>query len=145
MFLNGHDGNIGPIEVASRSIKDNYPNVVLTCLEAWWMLGTNKKIFSEWSGLGHGGEAETSVMLSVRPDLVDMQRAPDKTIRNIPSNIRIYWRFSELTNTGSTGSPRQASRSKGDQALNYLEKMIVQFVKKMDKNEWRYGLHLPEI
>jgi creatinine amidohydrolase len=145
LFLNGHDGNIAPIEVASRSIKDNYPNVVLACLEAWWTLGTYKKIFSEWSGLGHGGEAETSVMLSVRPALVDMQRAPDKTIPNIPNNVRIYWKFSELTNSGSTGSPRQASRSKGDKALNYLEKMVVQFVKNMDRNDWKYGLGLAKI
>jgi creatinine amidohydrolase len=145
LFLNGHDGNIAPIEVASRSIKDNYPNVVLACLEAWWMLGSYEKMFSEWDGLGHGGEAETSVMLSVRPDLVNMRYAPSKTIPNLPRNVRIYWRFSELTDSGSTGAPQQASRSKGDKALKFLEKMLVRFIKKMDENDWKYGLAMSKI
>ena len=109
------------------------------------MLGTYKRIFGEWNGLGHGGEAETSVMLSVRPDLVDMGNAPSKTIPNLPNNLRIYWRFSELTSSGSTGAPRQASRLKGDRALSYLEKMVVHFIKKMDKNGWKYGQSMSKI
>src|SRR5918996_5283730 len=38
LVINGHDGNIAPIEAAARAIKNQYPQVVIACLEAWWML-----------------------------------------------------------------------------------------------------------
>ena len=31
-----HDGNIAPIDLSARTIKDRYPNVVIACLEVWW-------------------------------------------------------------------------------------------------------------
>ncbi|MGC1928446.1 MAG: creatininase family protein [Candidatus Nitrosopolaris sp.] len=34
LILNGHDGNIAPIELSARTIKDRYPNVVIAYLEA---------------------------------------------------------------------------------------------------------------
>ncbi|MFZ0894894.1 MAG: creatininase family protein [Candidatus Nitrosopolaris sp.] len=143
LIINGHDGNIAPIELSARTIKDRYPNVVIACLEAWWTLvGKTKNLFGEWAGLGHGGEAETSMMLSVRPDLVDMKSAPKKTIPKLPRNVRIYWRFSELTKTGATGAPRHASRSKGDETLHTLERLLLGFINNMEKNNWKYGLAL---
>src|SRR5919199_3436906 len=78
LIINGHDGNIAPIELASRIIKERNPGVVISCMESWWTLvgSINKELFDVWNGLGHGGEAETSAMLAVRPDLVNMTVAP---------------------------------------------------------------------
>ena len=85
-----------------RSIKDMHPEVTICCLESWWTLvgQIRKDLFDIWNGLGHGGEAETSAMLAVRPDLVDMNLAPSDTIPKLPTNVRIYWNFDELTGTG---------------------------------------------
>ena len=141
LILNGHDGNIAPIELSARTIKERYPVVVIACLEAWWTLvSKTKNLFDDSQGLGHGGEAETSVMLSVRPDLVDMRYAPKKTIPKLPRNVRIYWRFSELTKSGATGAPRRASRSKGDETLQILERLLLGFINDMERNNWKYGL-----
>ncbi len=38
LLINGHDGNIAPIELAARKIKEQYPDVVISCLESWWTL-----------------------------------------------------------------------------------------------------------
>jgi creatinine amidohydrolase len=141
LILNGHDGNIAPIELSARTIKERYPTVAIACLEAWWTLvAKTKNLFDDCQGLLHGGEAETSVMLSVRPDLVDMRYAPKKTIPKIPRNVKIYWRFSEQTKTGATGAPRHASRSRGDETLHILEPLILGFINDMEKNNWKYGL-----
>jgi creatinine amidohydrolase len=140
LILNGHDGNIAPIELSARTIKERNPTVVISCLEAWWTLvAKTKNLFDDSQGLGHGGEAETSVMLSIRPDLVDMRYAPKKTIPKLPRNVRIYWRFSELTKTGATGAPRHASRSKGDETLQIIERLLLGFINDMEKNNWKYG------
>jgi creatinine amidohydrolase len=38
LIINGHDGNIAPIELASRAIKEMNSDVVISCLESWWTL-----------------------------------------------------------------------------------------------------------
>ena len=144
LVINGHDGNIPAVELSARTIKDRYPEVIIASLEAWWMLvgKITKDLFQVWNGLGHGGEAETSAMLAIRPDLVDMNNAPKEIIPNLPNNIRIYFNFNELTNTGTTGAPMKASIQKGQNALSVLEDLLLSFINKMEQNEWKYGLSI---
>ena len=143
LVINGHDGNIAPIEVASRNIKDKYPDMVIACLESWWVLVGKKKTstFNVWKGLGHGGEAETSAMMAMRPDLVDIKSAPEQIIPNLPGDdIRLYWKFSELTKTGATGAPKEASVHKGQEIIDILQRVILDFINKMNASNWRYGV-----
>ena len=144
LIINGHDGNIGPIEIAARSIKNKHPEMTIACLESWWILvGQLKKdLFEVWSGLGHGGEAETSAILAVRPDLVNMESAPIEVIPKLPENIRIFWKFDELTSTGASGAPQRASIEKGNQILQMLEDLLLSFIKEMELSGWKYGLYL---
>jgi creatinine amidohydrolase len=142
LIVNGHDGNIAPIEIASRYIKNKYPTVVIACLEAWWTLigQTRQDLFDVWDGLGHGGEAETSAMLAVRPDLVRMNNAPKAVIPKLPSKVRIYWKFKELSNTGATGAPRKATVKKGNEIVETLEGILKSFLDEMDRSKWKYGI-----
>ena len=144
LIINGHDGNIGPIEVASRTIKERNPQAVVACLESWWTLvgKLEPELFDVWEGLGHGGEGETSAMLAARPDLVDMALAPPDVVPKLPKNIRLYWKFSELTNTSATGSPRNATVDKGEKMMGVLERVLVNFLEEMDGTGWKYGKSL---
>jgi creatinine amidohydrolase len=143
LIINGHDGNIAPIELASRKIKEQHPEVTVSCLESWWTLvGTlDRHLFDVWNGLGHGGEGETSAMLAVRPDLVDMNLAPKQVVPKLPgnNNVRIYWSFEELTDTGATGAPQKATAQKGERILELLEGVLLSFIEEMDRNHWKYG------
>jgi creatinine amidohydrolase len=71
-----------------------------------------------------------------------MNNAPKEIIPNLPNNIRIYFNFNELTNTGATGAPMKASIQKGQCALRALEDVLLSFVNKMEKYEWKYGISL---
>ncbi len=145
LVINGHDGNIAPVESAARVIKNNNPGVVIASLEAWWVLvgEITNDLFEVWHGLGHGGEAETSTMLAVRPDLVNMDYAPIEVIPKFPNDkVRIFWKFDELTTTGATGAPRKATVHKGIQALKALENVLLEFIEDMDRTDWKYGLSL---
>lgn len=144
LIINGHDGNIAPIEIASRNTKDKFPKVTIACLESWWTLvgELSSNIFEVWKGMGHGGEAETSAMIHVRPDLVTMKRAPSDTIPDLPEYIRIYWNIDELTKTGATGSSKKANSRKGKIITKILEDLLVCFIKNMERVEWKYGIHL---
>lgn len=145
LIINGHDGNIAPIEIASRMIKNENPDVVIACLESWWVLVGQKdnKLFDTWNGLGHGGEAETSAMMAIRPDLVNMNDILKSVIPNLPGDeIRIFWKFDELSKTGYTGAPQKASVEKGSKILDLLKNIILSFIEKMDSNDWKYGIYL---
>jgi creatinine amidohydrolase len=144
LIINGHDGNIAPIEIASRNTKERYPNITIACLEAWWELigKISPATFNVWDGLGHGGEAETSAIMTIRPDLVNKNNIPVDTIPNLPKHIRIFWTMDELTKTGATGSPHNASVNKGEIICRILEDMLTSFLLDMEKKRWKYGLYL---
>ncbi len=108
LIINGHDGNIGPIEIAARSIKNKHPEMTI----------------------------------AFRPDLVNMESAPNEVIPKLPENIRIFWKFDELTSTGATGAPQKASIKKGNEILQMLEDLLHSFIKEMELSDWKYGLYL---
>jgi creatinine amidohydrolase len=142
VIINGHDGNIAPIEIAARVVKNNHPDAIIACLEAWWNLLGNiaHDLFDVWQGLGHGGEAETSTMLATRPDLVQMNQAPITVIPRLPKNVRIYWKFNELSKSGATGGSREATLKKGQTAIRALERVLRSFMLDMDQIGWKYGI-----
>ncbi len=52
-LMNGHDGNIAPIEVASRKIKEVYPQAQIAALTQWWVSAGDllpKDTFEVWGG-----------------------------------------------------------------------------------------------
>jgi creatinine amidohydrolase len=60
LIINGHDGNIAPIELASRIMKEMHSHIVISCLESWWSLvgQIDNELFDIWDGLGHGARAK---------------------------------------------------------------------------------------
>jgi len=144
LIINGHDGNIAPIEIASRNTKERHPDITIACLESWWELigKISADTFNIWDGLGHGGEAETSAMMTIRPDLVNEDNIPEDTIPNLPKHVRIFWTMDELTKTGATGSPSNASVQKGNVICRVLEDILSSFLIDMEKTRWKYGLYL---
>jgi creatinine amidohydrolase len=76
-IMNGHDGNISPIEVASRTVKVAHHDMKIVSLDAWWMMIGDllpPDFFAVWNGLGHAGEGETSICLEPSPSSVTCRR-----------------------------------------------------------------------
>jgi len=81
VFLNGHAGNSALLEVCARELRLNYglaTFVMDPCVPP-----------PADGGLVHGGRNETSVMLHLRPDLVDLTRVR----RNVPDQPATYKRI----------------------------------------------------
>lgn len=140
-IMNGHDGNIAPIEVASRAVKMQYPEARIAALNDWW-IAAGKLLpagtFEVWDGLGHAGEGETSIALSLFGEWVEMEHARG-VVPNLPPHIDIKWNFAELTDCGATGDPTKATREKGAKMEEVLIDLVVHFMKKMDECGWRYN------
>jgi creatinine amidohydrolase len=140
-IMNGHDGNIAPIEIAARAIKLANPQVKIATLDAWWVTAGKllpPDTFEVWNGLGHAGEGETSIGLALFKELVQMEHAKG-VVPNLPENIEMKWNFAELTNTGATGDPTKATLEKGQKMVSVLVSEVVAFMKKMDDCNWNYA------
>lgn len=139
-IMNGHDGNISPIEVAARSAKVAHPDFKIVTLDAWWMMVGNllpPDFFEVWSGLGHGGEGETSICLALFPELCDPSKAVG-VVPHLPPYVEVKWKFNELTNTGATGDPTKGPREKGLKIRQVLVDTMVKVLTDLDKNDWEY-------
>jgi len=69
-IMNGHDGNIAPIEVAARTAKVAHPDFKILSLDAWWMMVGEvlpPDFFEVWNGLGHGARARLRSASSYSP------------------------------------------------------------------------------
>jgi creatinine amidohydrolase len=139
-IMNGHDGNIAPIEIACRDVKMAYPEARIASLDEWWIAAGKMLpgMFEVWNGLGHAGEGETSIALSLYENLVDMKSARG-VVPDLPDYINIKWNFAELTDCGATGDPTKATVEKGKRMEEVLIKLVTGFLTDMDQKDWKYN------
>ena len=131
VFLNGHYDNTYAIAYACANAAEKLSKDVKAFPVNYWDGMTAEEV-AEWSGLKnglHANAAETSAVLAINPNLVDMDRAnaefppfPEYTIGNIgavhtafffTSPGSVYW----ATKSGTWGDARQATAEKGERYL----------------------------
>jgi creatinine amidohydrolase len=84
VFMNGHGGNGALLQVANRELRRRFGLSTFTMSAGIQRAGSGGADGADELGLGiHAGHGETSLVLHVRPDLVDMTKAE----RNIPEHI----------------------------------------------------------
>lgn len=84
VFVNGHGGNTALLQVANRELRRRFG--LRTFFSPAGRQGAGRGVDGEPDELGlgiHAGWAETSLVLHLRPDLVDMSLAE----RNVPEHI----------------------------------------------------------
>ncbi|MDW0113097.1 creatininase family protein [Sporosarcina saromensis] len=142
LIINGHDGNIAPIELAARAVKVEHPHVTIASFNDWWVAAGKmvpENFFEKWNGLGHAGECETSMGLALFEDYIQMEYAKGN-IPDLPEHVEIKWRFEELTPTGASGDPSVATLEKGKKLEEVVLQVLEDFVRKMDESNWAYAL-----
>ena len=129
VIITSHGGNVAPMEVAAREIREKLGLRVVTT--GWGRLGKWQEIY-QYDGPFidiHAGEAETSEMLVLRPDLVDLDAArsfPSEQTRlaenatklayhGAPANIS--WLAEDLNAAGVVGDPTRADANQGERDL----------------------------
>ncbi len=140
-LMNGHDGNIAPIEIASRKIKEKYPEARIAALPAWWVTAGEllpPDTFEVWNGLGHAGEGESSIAYYLYPQWCEPDQAKGYVPDNLPDKIEIKWDFSELTNSAATGDPTKATAEKGEKMTKVLVDCVADALEKLDACGWDY-------
>lgn len=134
VFLNGHGGNSSLLNVACRELRHDHD--LLTFLMHPFVppdQGGRSTASESELGMGiHAGHDETSVMLHLRPDLVDMTVAT----RNVPDHLseNSYVRFGGMTSFGwlardfgphgHIGDPTEATAEAGAQLFDKAVELL---------------------
>lgn len=140
-LMNGHDGNIAPIEIASRKIKEKYPQARIAALPAWWVTAGDllpEGTFEVWNGLGHAGEGESSIAYYLYPQWCQPEYASCVVPDRLPPYVDVKWDFSELTDCGATGDATKATAEKGEKMTEVLVDCVSDVINQLDKCNWEY-------
>ena len=142
IIINGHDGNIAPIEIASRQIKEKYQDARIIALPQWWVTAGEllpKDTFEVWDGLGHAGEGEPSIMYYYYPQWCEPELAKSVVPDNLPPYVDVKWDFAEITDTGQTGDATKASAEKGKKMHDVLVKCLIDAIDYLNERDWNYN------
>jgi len=130
VFLNGHYDNTYAIAYACATAADRMPKEVKAFPVNYWD-GLTADEVAEFSGLKnglHAGAAETSAILAINPDLVDLERAnaefppfPEYTVNMAPVHTAffftspgsVYW----ATKSGTWGDARTSTPEMGERYI----------------------------
>lgn len=131
--LNGHGGNVGPLHQAAKTATKKGERVVI--IVNWWrdLAETTRDLVIE-TPMGHAAEDETSEVIHVRPDLVDMSRAVAHRVETEYTIISGTYR-NELLPSAMYGDPTKASEEKGRQIMEQAEKELIELVKKLERGQ----------
>lgn len=149
VFVNPHIGNEAPIFSVSTELRRKGIGIG-AMINIWKLTGEiGRDIQSlEERVFTHAGEIMTSVMLALRPDLVDMTKAKkdvlksginsleQETSRRVKfkgKHLELYRMSNEVTETGIMGNPINATKEKGEDVINRCVLYIAEFVEEFKK------------
>ncbi len=133
LFLNGHGGNIDPMRVAIRELQPEYSNALLVA-GCYWSIAEdliNEHLEGDHKFVGHACEFETSLMLHVRPELVDREKVSNAG-ELIPDSIDGFFVSRDMmqrTHEGFTGRPDLATKEKGDALFSGIVEKLTNLIK----------------
>lgn len=133
VLLNAHGGN----ENALRNVTDELtPKLGLPIVQlTYWYAAAVAiaEILETQSALMHACEAETSMMLAVRPELVAMDRAHLAKANNTPDVADVVgggvyrWRtIAARSSSGVIGNPEAATAEKGERLFEAISKALAE-------------------
>ncbi len=135
ILLNAHYGNETVLSSIAQTIYDKVPKGTLIYSLSYWMVLDDE--------MGHADTNETSLMLAIRPELVNMKNAKAGSLKlhKIKSDKKLVLSrltvipssFPKLTSNGVWGDPRKANSRKGKVMLDQVSKKLVNTIKDVEK------------
>ena len=144
VMLNAHGGNSPLMTIVATELRVRHR--MLAVATSWTRFGyPDDLVTAEEKSFGiHGGFVETSVMLALRPDLVDMAKA-----RDFPSaqqrfveefrHLRAYgphafgWKVRDLAPDGVVGNAAAATAEAGERILDHAARGFVELLQDVAK------------
>ncbi|OYT48563.1 MAG: creatininase [Desulfurococcales archaeon ex4484_42] len=131
LIINGHGGNTNVLRLVARKLAFETGKTFIVI--SWWVDVAQDVRSKLFTSPGHAGEDETSAMLCIAPETVDMTKAVDHEVA--PPQITVYSPIIEeyLYPKAVRGRASRASREKGCEWLKAVINDIVNKVQNVLK------------
>ena len=127
ILMNSHGGQPQIMEIAARDLHEKHSDFAVFPFFTWRVPHIAGDLLTEKEkeyGI-HAGDAETSIMLSLLPEQVKMDRAvkeypqglPENSSIDMEGNLPFAWLTKELSKSGVMGDATAATKQKGDRIL----------------------------
>ncbi len=148
-FLNGHGGNLVPVSqaITDMVVTDDRFDAATITLGCWWQTASDamkpERHGMQTPTLLHACEYETSLMLAIREDLVDLSRITSEHVEverpwasgKWANKLEGFHRFHRWTSSGHMGQPQHATAEKGHSLLEAVANEISDFLQ--DFSRWK--------
>lgn len=144
VMLNAHGGNSPLMTIVATEARVRFD--MLAVATSWTRFGVPDGVIApDDKAIDiHGGDIETSVMLALHPDKVNMSKAahfPSRQSDFIKSfrHLRAYgphafgWKMSDLSAQGVAGNASAATTEKGEKLIAHSVKGLVELLEDVDK------------
>lgn len=138
LILNGHGGNIAPMQISLRRLQVNYRDCQLMAASYWSIAEAEIAALmeGECKTVGHACEAETSLVMHLRPELVRdelLENFADYAL-DLVDGVYLCHDMYQRTQKGATGRPDLASAEKGAQMLSAITSRVVEVLGRLREN-----------
>ena len=127
VLMNSHGGQPQIMEIAARDLHQQHQDFAVFPLFTWRVPHNAGELLTPQEreyGI-HAGDAETSIMLALLPQQVDMSQAvqeypqglPQDSLLDMEGNLPFAWLTKELSQSGVMGDATVATKEKGDRIL----------------------------
>ena len=134
LFISAHGPNAGPLAQVATYLKSEHAARCAYIQFNPFYTNFAEDVVESETPYGHAGEAEASIMLHWRPDLVKLDKAkdyqpkPTSSAAGLEKFVDFEFDFGYLSETGHWGDPTVATAEKGaiieQRMLDFLEKFI---------------------
>jgi creatinine amidohydrolase/Fe(II)-dependent formamide hydrolase-like protein len=141
ILLNGHGDNAPTLKYAAQMI--NRDAKIFVCIDTGETSDTDLNDLAETPNDVHAGEIETSTTLALRPELVNMEKARNSTLKFGSSYLDFtsargvpwYVHTSKLSESGIMGDPTRATAEKGKRMWEIMIAHLVKFVEEVKSSK----------
>ncbi|MGB7084441.1 MAG: creatininase family protein [Phormidesmis sp.] len=127
VLVNGHGGQPQVLEIVARDLRQRYEDLMVFPLFVWGVPHRAAEIVGELEyeqGI-HAGDVETSVMLALLPEQVNMAQAvrefpkafSEGSLLSLEGKLPVAWTMDDLSRSGVVGDATLATAEKGEAIL----------------------------
>jgi creatinine amidohydrolase len=144
LLFNAHGGNVSLMDLVARELRA-HGLLVYSC--SWYNLPLGEEVLQLFPAQEHrfgihAGDIETSMMLALRPDLVDMsqaqnfastsqQRAQRYEILGNGKSAKLGWHIQDYNASGAVGNAQAATAEKGQRLVDAAGRQLAQLLREL--------------
>jgi creatinine amidohydrolase len=139
VLMNSHGGQPQVMQMVARDLHVLYADLLVFPLFTWRVPHITKELLTpkEAQQGMHAGDAETSIMLSLLPQQVKMEKAvaeyppehPEASLISWEGKLPVSWTTKDISKSGIIGDATTATKEKGDRILESVSDGWVQAIK----------------